>query len=124
MNNNLLNPNLDQEKFLDEAINIVQSQGFHIRKAIENSQLRQCLKEASVMLGELKTSLLTPKNYYQLYTEIFDQMQNVEQYLREEYKRGRSISDLYESVQQAANIIPRLYLLITVGSKSACSFFI
>ena len=116
MNNNLLNPNLDQEKFLDEAINIVQSQGFHIRKAIENSQLRQCLKEASVMLGELKTSLLTPKNYYQLYTEIFDQMQNVEQYLREEYKRGRSISDLYESVQQAANIIPRLYLLITVGS--------
>lgn len=26
------------------------------------------------------------------------------------------MSDLYESVQHAGNIIPRLYLLITVGS--------
>ena len=114
--NNNNNPLLDQGNFLDEAISTVLAQGFHIRKAIENSQLRVCLKEVSVMLAELKTSLLVPKNYYQLYTVIFDQMQSVEQYFREELKRGRSISDLYESVQQAANIIPRIYLLITVGS--------
>lgn len=106
----------DQEKFLDDALKIVKSQAFHMNKTIENNQLRQCLKETSIMLSELKTSLLTPKNYYQLYTIIFDEMQYLEQYFKEEYRRGRKIKDLYEAVQQASNIIPRLYLLITVGS--------
>ena len=106
----------DQEKYLDDALKIVKSQVFQMNKTIENNQLRLCLKETSIMLSELKTSLLTPRNYYQLYAMIFDQMQYLEQYFKEEYRRGRKIKDLYESVQQASSIIPRLYLLICVGS--------
>lgn len=106
----------DQEKFLDDALRIVKSQAFHMGKTIENNQLRQCLKECSMMLSELKTGLLTPKNYYTLYTIIFHDMQYLEQYFKEEYRRGRKIKDLYDAVQQASSIIPRLYLLITVGS--------
>ena len=106
----------DQEKFLDEALNIVRIQSFHIRKTIENSNLRQCLKETATMLNELKTSNLSPRNYYQLYTTVFDQMQYVEQAFKEEHRRGRRIETLYESVQQASGIIPRIYLTITAGS--------
>jgi len=106
----------DQEKYLDDALKIVKTQTFQMHKCIENNQLRFCLKESSIMLSELKTSLLTPRNYYQLYSIIFDEMQYFEQYFKEEYRRGRKIKDLYESVQQASSIIPRLYLLITVGS--------
>ncbi len=106
----------DQEKYLDDAINIVRQQGFHMKKCIENNQLRTCLKESSTMLCELKTSLLSPRNYYTLYTLIFDEMQYVEQFFKEEYRRGRKILHLYNSVQQASSIIPRLYLLITAGS--------
>jgi vacuolar protein sorting-associated protein 35 len=106
----------DQEKYLDDALKIVKSQSFQMHKNIENNQLRFCLKESSIMISELKTSLLTPRNYYQLYTIIFDEMQYLEQYFKEEYRRGRKIKDLYESVQQASSIIPRLYLLITAGS--------
>ncbi len=106
----------DQEKYLDDALKIVKTQTFQMHKCIENNQLRFCLKESSIMLSELKTSLLTPRNYYQLYAIIFDEMQYLEQYFKEEYRRGRKIKDLYESVQQASSIIPRLYLLITVGS--------
>jgi len=106
----------DQEKYLDDALKIVKTQTFQMHKNIENNQLRFCLKESSIMLSELKTSLLTPRNYYQLYAIIFDEMQYLEQYFKEEYRRGRKIKDLYESVQQASSIIPRLYLLITVGS--------
>ena len=76
----------DQEKFLDEALNNVRIQSFHIRKTIENSNLRQCLKETSSMLNELKTSNLSPRNYYQLYTTVFDQMQYVEQAFKEEHR--------------------------------------
>jgi len=106
----------DQEKYLDDAINVVRQQGFHMKKSIENNQLRQCLKETSTMLSELRTSLLSPRNYYTLYTLIFDEMQYLEQFFKEEYRRGRRILHLYNSVQQASSIIPRLYLLITAGS--------
>lgn len=47
---------------------------------------------------------------------VFDELTYLESYFIEEQKKGRKMSDLYESVQHAANIIPRLYLLITVGS--------
>jgi len=105
----------DQEKYLDDAINVVRQQGFHMKKS-ENNQLRTCLKESSTMLSELRTSLLSPRNYYTLYTLIFDEMQYLEQFFKEEYRRGRKILHLYNSVQQASSIIPRLYLLITAGS--------
>lgn len=106
----------DQEKYLDDALKIIRSQAFHMNKTIEDNQLRQCLKEASIMLSELRTSLLSPRNYYHLYSIIFDEMQYLEQFFKEEYRRGRKMKYLYESVQQASSIIPRLYLLITVGS--------
>lgn len=46
----------------------------------------------------------------------FDELAFLENHFIEEQRKGRKMSDLYESVQHAGNIIPRLYLLITVGS--------
>ena len=46
----------------------------------------------------------------------FDELIFVENHFLEERKSGRKMADLYESVQHAAHIIPRLYLMITVGS--------
>ena len=37
-------------------------------------------------------------------------------YMIEEINRGRRLIDLYDDVQQAQHVIPRLYLMITVGS--------
>jgi len=45
--------------------------------------------------------------------KIFDQLRHLEVYLVEEHKKGKKLSDLYELVQYAGNIVPRLYLLIT-----------
>lgn len=47
---------------------------------------------------------------------VFDELSYIEQYFLEEHERGRKMEDLYESVQHAAHIVPRIYLLITVGS--------
>ena len=106
----------DQELKLDQGLKNIKAQSFHIHNTIEKNNLRQCLKETNAMLCELRTSSLTPKNYYHLYIAVFDEMQYVENYFKEEIKRGRRIKDVYESVQQARFILPRLYLLITVGS--------
>ena len=106
---------VDQELQLDQGLKNIKAQSFHIHNTIEKNNLRQCLKETNAMLAELRTSALTPKNYYHLYTAAFDEMQYVENYFKEEIKRGRRVKDLYESVQQARFILPRMYLLITVG---------
>lgn len=39
---------------------------------------------------------------------ISDQLQHLQQHLLEEFEKGKKLSDLYELVQYAGNIIPRL----------------
>lgn len=39
---------------------------------------------------------------------ISDQLQHLEQHLVEEFEKGKKLHDLYELVQYAGNIIPRL----------------
>ena len=48
--------------------------------------------------------------------QIFNDLKELEDHFIEEKKRGRKIADIYESVQQAPEILSRLYLMITVGS--------
>ncbi|VDL98870.1 unnamed protein product [Schistocephalus solidus] len=45
-------------------------------------------------------------------TEVLN---DLEFQLTEDFKQGRSLPHLYETVQYVANIVPRLYLLITIG---------
>ena len=46
---------------------------------------------------------------------ICDELRHLEQFLLDEFRKGRKVADLYELVQYAGNIVPRMYLLITVG---------
>ena len=106
----------EQEKFLDESLKVVKAQGYHIHQAIDRNNCRATLRETAHMLLELKSSILTPSSYYQLYSVVLDEMLNVLNFFKEEARRGRRMRKLYDTVQQASNIIPRLYLMIAVGS--------
>ncbi|XP_022186248.1 vacuolar protein sorting-associated protein 35 isoform X2 [Nilaparvata lugens] len=105
----------EQEKLLDEALANVKVQAFQMKRCLDKSKLMDGLKHASSMLAELRTSLLSPKSYYELYMAITDELRHLELYLLDEFQKGRKVADLYELVQYAGNIVPRLYLLITVG---------
>lgn len=94
------------------------------------------LKSASLMLAELRTSSLSPKQYYELCTHnpppsspfsnlgflhtdmaVFDALRHLSNYLYDAHTQSRHhLADLYELVQYAGNIVPRLYLMITVGA--------
>lgn len=56
----------EQEKLLSEAIAVVRSQAFQMQRFLDKNRLMDALKSASTMLGELRTSLLSPKSYYEL----------------------------------------------------------
>lgn len=61
----------DQEKQLEIALASVQKQGVHMKMCLDKNKLMEALKHASAMLAELRTSLLSPKSYYELCT-VFD----------------------------------------------------
>ncbi|CAI7819063.1 unnamed protein product, partial [Closterium sp. NIES-53] len=83
----------------------------------DSGNLREALKYSAQMLSELRTSKLAPQKYYELYIVVCGELQNLEAFFWDEHKmRGRSCVDLYELVQHAGNIVPRLYLLCTVGA--------
>ena len=105
-----------EEKILDQKIKSVKSCIYQIHIQIEKNNLRFCLKEIYNLLMELRTNDLSPKNYFQLFNQVFDEMLFIENYFKDEIRHGRKIKDLYDSVQQAQTLLPRIYLLITVGS--------
>lgn len=56
----------DQEKLLADALANVRAQAFQMKRFLDKARLMDGLKSASTMLGELRTSLLSPKSYYEL----------------------------------------------------------
>lgn len=82
-------PAEDQNRLLDEVLNVVKVQAHQMKKCLvspasltpryipstgrarahpyqDNNRLMDGLKHCSNMLAELRTSALTPKNYYEL----------------------------------------------------------
>lgn len=82
----------------------------------DEDNMQEVLRHAAAMLGELRTSLLGPQKYYQLYVQVNDELRAVEAFFSDEPSKGRSFDSLYELVQHAGNVLPRLYLLCTVGA--------
>lgn len=106
----------EEEKYLAAGIAGLQQNAFYMHRALDSNNLKDALKYSAQMLSELRTSRLSPHKYYELYMRAFDELRKLEMFFREETKRGCSTIELYELVQHAGNILPRLYLLCTVGS--------
>ncbi|CAF1436904.1 unnamed protein product [Adineta steineri] len=105
----------NQEKLLAESLQNVRQHAFAMKRVLDQQSVMEGLKHAANMLGELRTSLLSPKNYYELHVVVVEELHHLELYLTDEFEHGRGSHDLYEVVQYAGNIVPRLYLLITIG---------
>ncbi|PIN00935.1 Membrane coat complex Retromer, subunit VPS35 [Handroanthus impetiginosus] len=106
----------DEEKWLSAGIAGLQQNAFYMNRALDSNNLKEALKYSAQMLSELRTSRLSPHKYYELYMRAFDELRKLEIFFKLETSRGFSIVELYELVQHAGNILPRLYLLCTVGS--------
>ncbi|KAK3947932.1 vacuolar protein sorting-associated protein 35 [Pseudoneurospora amorphoporcata] len=109
-------PPEDQARLLEDALIAVRQQTSLMRKCLDTpGKLMDALKCCSTLVSELRTSSLGPKQYYELYMAVFDALRYLSVHLRENHPVNH-LADLYELVQYAGNIIPRLYLMITVGT--------
>ncbi|KAI4733799.1 vacuolar protein sorting-associated protein 35 [Aureobasidium sp. EXF-12298] len=120
----------DQARLLEDALTVVRQQTLLMRRCLDTpGKLMDALKcrhvpdpialpalgTLSTLVSELRTSSLGPKQYYELYMSVFDALRHLAVYLRESHPTNH-LADLYELVQYAGNIVPRLYLMITVGT--------
>ncbi|CAK7267731.1 retromer complex subunit Vps35 [Sporothrix epigloea] len=106
----------DQARLLEDALIAVRQQTVMMRKCLDTpGKLMDALKCCSTLVSELRTSSLGPKQYYELYMAVFDALRYLSVHLRENHPVNH-LADLYELVQYAGNIIPRLYLMFTVGT--------
>ncbi|KAH7310436.1 vacuolar protein sorting-associated protein 35 [Stachybotrys elegans] len=106
----------EQARLLEDALLAVRQQTSLMRKCLDTpGKLMDALKCCSTLVSELRTSSLGPKQYYELYMSVFDALRHLSVHLRENHPVNH-LADLYELVQYAGNIVPRLYLMITVGT--------
>ncbi|EEY20103.1 vacuolar protein sorting-associated protein [Verticillium alfalfae VaMs.102] len=109
-------PPEDQARLLEDALVAVRQQTAVMRKCLDSpGKLMDALKCCSTLVSELRTSSLGPKQYYELYMAVFDALRYLSVHLRENHPVNH-LADLYELVQYAGNIVPRLYLMMTVGT--------
>eukprot|EP00762_Andalucia_godoyi_P008072 ANDGO_02213.mRNA.1 Vacuolar protein sorting-associated protein 35B len=111
-----VDPEEEQDRWLSSATNAVRQCGFNMKRSLDQNNVTDSLLHASNMLNEMRTSVLSPRNYYSLYMNVFSELSFLKSHLMEEAQRGVSLEPLYEIVQHCGNIVPRLYLLITVGA--------
>ncbi|QLL31497.1 hypothetical protein HG536_0B03600 [Torulaspora globosa] len=102
---------------LEQALSTVKQQAVLMQRCLQQRRLMDALRHTSIMLTELRNPELYPKPYYELYILIFDSLSILSTYLVENHPKHHHLADLYELVQYAGNVVPRLYLMITVGSS-------
>ncbi|KAE9551852.1 hypothetical protein FO519_004926 [Halicephalobus sp. NKZ332] len=109
----------EQEKFLDQALKAVHQESFEMKRCLDKTQYVEAFKHSAILLSELRTSTLSPKFYYRLYVDIVNELSHLSTTLSHDNSSCENplarFNEFYEVVQYAGNIIPRLYLLISVG---------
>ncbi|RLV86438.1 Vacuolar protein sorting-associated protein 35 [Meyerozyma sp. JA9] len=109
---------------LKGCISSIRHQTSLMKQCLNDGNLLQALKHCSNFLNELRTNQLTPKEYYEIYMLVFDALEMLTEYLivshnnKSKRSEGSSsfLADLYELVQYSGNIVPRLYMMIAIGT--------
>lgn len=112
----------EQGALLEEAFGFVAEQRFYLRKAINQSDLDAALRCAICLANELRSSQLAPENYYKLYALVSWELQHFGGFVATSASKEQlDLAQVYELVQHEGNALPRLYLLVTVGSVYVCA---
>jgi vacuolar protein sorting-associated protein 35 len=105
-----------QENNLIKLSKEVETKTNHIKEYLNTKNFSKCLSDISELILLLKIDTLSPSNYFILYSELYDILQEtIEYYIREKTLNGVKIKYIYDTVQQSQYLLPRLYLMIIAG---------
>ncbi|OAO13529.1 vacuolar protein sorting protein [Blastocystis sp. ATCC 50177/Nand II] len=101
---------------LVDSLAIIKQVSLVLRKYIDEDNYQEVINTSVQLLSELRNGALSPKDYFEVWTAICEQLVDVECYFCQVLASGVSGEELYEQVQYTPTFIPRLYLMILVGS--------
>ena len=108
---------IGQEKYLNQLSKEFECQSNLIKIYPTSKNFSKCFLDTANLISLLKVDLITPINYYLLYTDTVELLEEtIEFYMRDKVSKGTQIKYIYESVQQCQYLIPRIYLMIICGS--------
>lgn len=90
--------------------------GFMWKRSKDKEDLDDVLKNVASMVYELRTTDLTPKQYYSLFTDVTNQMHGLDSYFQQLNKKGMPMEELYRRVQETPKVLPRMYMLAVAGA--------
>ena len=106
-----------QENYLKQISKEFEYQSNLIKIYPSSKNISKCFFDTASLISLLKIDVLTPSNYYLLYKDVIDLLQEtIEYYIRDNVSKGMRIKYIYESIQQSQYLIPRIYLMIVCGS--------
>eukprot|EP00871_Galdieria_phlegrea_P003244 jgi/Galph1/3920/GphlegSOOS_G2602.1 len=108
----------EQQKALKETFQQIRKQSVQLRQAIEKEELLPTISYAIEILQTLRTQVIvSPRLYYEIYLAVCNELRYLEWFFYRQVTNNQiSILKLYEMVQEASHVLPRLYLLIIAGS--------
>ncbi|ETO08946.1 vacuolar sorting protein [Reticulomyxa filosa] len=130
----------EQERYFKDATENVRRNAFYMQEELDKDRLHDAIKHAYTMIGELRTSkqviennnnnlflcqcfvcMCKKKKKMMVTSELAHLETHVMDKFREKQKANEAtalewLTELYNRVQFCGNIVPRLYLLITVAS--------
>lgn len=114
---------MPEKSVLASSLSTILQQSKLMKDNLAEGHLLQALKNCLNFLNELRSSAFLPKEYYELYMAVFDSLESFSAYLLQSNKSKQAknkdasfLTDLYELVQYSGNIIPRLYMMIVIGT--------
>jgi len=110
----------DQMKIILEMTKVIETCTYSINRSLDLGQVGTAVDFASKLIEVLKTSQLTPRNYYTTYHAVSTTLLQISVSIRDEDKfPNYLISELYETVQYQSGCMQRLYLMITIAPELA-----
>jgi vacuolar protein sorting-associated protein 35 len=107
--------NVPSETLLATAQQHVASIGQQLRR--QDGSLEDSILLADKLLQELRTGELSPKQYYELNLRCLEELRYLQSWLVDlERTNVVKMVDLYQRVQYLSAVVPRLYLMCTVGA--------
>lgn len=91
----------DSKLKLNQSLAVIKKESALMQKCLDTKgKLMDALKHASTLLSELRATSLGPKQYYELYISVFDALNILADYFKENHN-SHQLADLYELVQYA-----------------------
>ncbi|EDO18517.1 hypothetical protein Kpol_2001p18 [Vanderwaltozyma polyspora DSM 70294] len=106
------------EVSMDETITLIRQESILLQRLLERDNLIQAINHAVKAISFLRSDDYKLNEYYEIYLLIQDRcFKPLSDYLIKGHTSNKfHLNDVYDTVQYVGNVLPRLYLLVVVGT--------